>query len=530
VPKGESSKSRKGFTGLALGFLFASALIACGDSSDQTTEPTRDNTSAGPTAAAGDLHKIQHVVVIMQENRSFDSYFGTYPGADGLPRTDSGQFAVCVPDPRTAGCDNPYHDSELVNGGASHNAADAAADIDGGKMDGFVATAESHDRGCGPNNTTGVCDPSTLPDVMGYHDAREIPNYWTYAQQFVLQDHMFEPDASWSLPAHLFTVSGWSARCVRKDVPSSCQNDNDLGDFTGFDTPMVGQGGGLSIPPALRRCLGRQGVRLDGTGQPNPSDPALQKALQQCLNFAWTDLTYLLYENNVSWSYYVAEGAQPDCADDAAECPPVAQRAATPGIWNPLPYFDTVKQDGQLDNVQDVSNFYEAAKDGTLPAVSWVVPNKQESEHAPASISDGQAYVTGLVNAVMQGSNWENTAIFLTWDDWGGFYDHVEPPKVDENGYGLRVPGLVISPYAKEGYIDHQTLSFDAYLKFIEDDFLGGQRIDPKSDGRPDPRPDVRENASELGDLQEDFDFTQEPRPPVVLPIRPSAPDESTTG
>ena len=94
----------------------------------------------------------------------------------------------------------------------------------------------------------------------------------------------------------------------------------------------------------------------------------------------------------------------------------------------------------------------------------------------------------------MNGPEWKSTAIFVAWDDWGGFYDHVPPPTVDQNGYGLRVPGLVISPYAKRGYIDHQTLSFDAYAKFIEDDFLDGQRLDPKTDGRPDPRPDVREN------------------------------------
>jgi phospholipase C len=149
---------------------------------------------------------------------------------------------------------------------------------------------------------------------------------------------------------------------------------------------------------------------------------------------------------------------------------------------------------------------------------SWVTPNGKESEHPPALVSVGQTYVTGLINAIMQGPDWDSTAIFLAWDDWGGFYDHVVPPVVDENGYGLRVPSLVISPYAKQGYIDHQTLSFDAYLKFIEDDFLNGQRIDPRTDGRPDPRPDVRENASILGNLLADFDFNQSPRPPVILP------------
>jgi phospholipase C len=125
-----------------------------------------------------------------------------------------------------------------------------------------------------------------------------------------------------------------------------------------------------------------------------------------------------------------------------------------------------------------------------------------------------------MINAVMQGPDWDSTAIFLTWDDWGGFYDHVEPPVVDVNGYGLRVPGIVISPWVKQG-IDHQTLSFDAYLKLIEDRFLGGQRLDPATDGRPDPRPTVREDVALLGDLADAFDFTQDPLPPLILDPTP---------
>jgi phospholipase C len=139
--------------------------------------------------------------------------------------------------------------------------------------------------------------------------------------------------------------------------------------------------------------------------------------------------------------------------------------------------------------------------------------------------------VTNVINAIMKGRDWRSTAIFLVWDDWGGYYDHVAPPTVDAQGYGLRVPALVLSPYARRGYIDHQTLSFDAYLKFIEDDFIGGKRLNPRSDGRPDPRPDVRENASILGNLTRDFDFTQRPRRPVILnpdprglPLHPPGP------
>jgi phospholipase C len=179
--------------------------------------------------------------------------------------------------------------------------------------------------------------------------------------------------------------------------------------------------------------------------------------------------------------------------------------------------FDTVVQDNQLTNIQDISHFRAQALAGTLPAVSWLVPNQADSDHPDATLADGQAYVTTLINDVMSGPDWDSTAIFVAWDDWGGFYDHVVPPTVDALGYGLRVPAIVISPYARQGVVDHQTLSFDAYLKFIEDDFLGGQRLDPATDGRPDPRPDVRENAPQLGDLQSDFDFTQAPRPPLVL-------------
>ena len=145
-------------------------------------------------------------------------------------------------------------------------------------------------------------------------------------------------------------------------------------------------------------------------------------------------------------------------------------------------------------------------------------------------MSVGQNYVTGLINTIMKGPNWRSTAIFIAWDDWGGFYDHVVPPSVDANGYGLRVPGLVISPYARRGYVDHQTLSFDAYVKFIEDDFLHGRRIDPRTDGRPDPRPDVRENAPILGNLASDFDFHQKPRPPLLLPQYPVPATSPATG
>src|SRR5205085_10697807 len=145
-------------------------------------------------------------------------------------------------------------------------------------------------------------------------------------------------------------------------------------------------------------------------------------------DYGWTDLTYLLHAHGVSWGYYVGEGTQPDCDDDEMFCAPKPQDVGTPEIWNPLPDFVTVHQDHQLGNIQPVASFRAAARAGTLPAVSWVVPDNKHSEHPPELVSAGQTWVTGLINAVMSGPDWSSTAIFLAWDAWGGFYDHVVPP------------------------------------------------------------------------------------------------------
>jgi phospholipase C len=452
---------------IAVVFAAAAALyLAC-----ESAKP-----AAGPPALTTARARLKHVIVIMQENRSFDHYFGTFPGADGIPRDAAGNPTVCIPDPASGGCVKPFHDVNDVNAGGPHIHSAAVADLDGGKMDGFLAQQQSGNVGAGscavPDNPgcAGVQAGVDRKDAVGYHTDAEIPNYWTYAKNFVLQDRMFQSSTSWSLPAHLFMVSEWSAQCTAHE-PMSCVSNLDL--------------------------LSWQEAQFD---------------------FPWTDLTYLLHNAGVSWKYYLTEGDEPDCSPGAEDCAPAPLRVAAPSIWNPLPAFDDVGEDNELGNIQKIDQFLVDAKNGTLPAVSWIVPDDVVSEHPPNAVSAGHAYVTGLINAVMQSPQWNETAIFLAWDDWGGFYDHVPPPAVDANGYGLRVPGLVISPYAKRGFIDHQTLSLDVYGKFIEDLFLGGQRLDPKTDGRPDSRPDVRENISVLGDLLDDFDFSQAPRPPLVLP------------
>jgi len=437
---------------------------------------------SGVAAAPEGIHKIQHVVMIMQENRSFDTYFGTYPGADGIPA------GTCVPDPLHGGCAAPFYDTNEESLGGPHGTTSSSTDIDGGRMDGFLAAAE---KSCSPTKASCYPCSSTLGrqcvDVLGYHDARQIPNYWAYAEGFALQDHMFESALSWSLPEHEYLVSGWSALCPEVSTnPFQCVGS------------LAGQ---------------RRGERN------------------------WTDITYLLHRAGVSWRYYVFEGTEPDCeSDEATSCAPVAQGPHTEGAWNPLEDFLDVREDGQLEDIQSLTNFYTAV-DNTeacgLPSVAWIAPDYKVSEHPynggeRSRIANGQAYVTTLINAIMRSPCWNSTAIFLSWDDWGGFYDNVAPPKIDAGGYGLRVPGLVISPYAKTGYIDHQQLSHDAYLKFIEDDFLEGARLNPATDGRPDPRPVVREEAPGLGDLALDFDFEQQPLPPLILSPHPAPGPPST--
>src|SRR5207248_45092 len=225
---------------------------------------------------------------------------------------------VCVPDPAYGGCQPPFHNNNDSNFGGPHSSNNAVADINKGKMDGFVKQSEGGAR-CS-TSTTPTCAPCTetatpraCDDVMGYHDAREIPNYWEYARNFVLQDQMYPPIGSWSLPNHLAMVSGWSALCP-----------------AGTTDPL--------------RCV--------STTMPNGGP------------YAWTDITWLLNKSRVSWGYYVFEGTEPDCEIDEADvCKLAVQKARTPSIWNPLPQFTDVTKDGQLGNIQTLTNFYTAAHD-----------------------------------------------------------------------------------------------------------------------------------------------------------------------
>jgi len=409
--------------------------------------PEKVNAAPVPEPQLAGLNKIKHFVFIMQENRSFDSYFGTFPGADGIPA------GVCLPDPHGGSCIAPYHDASAVNRGGPHDLSNATLDVHNGAMNGFVVEGyKKKDKNQLPLCITDrtPCAPGEDPrDVIGWHDAREIPNYWNYASLYVLQDHMFGSLPSFTLPNRLYMLAGQSGGLV----------SHGLADPKSFDFPVI---------------------------------------------------TQTLSRHQIDWKYYVTTGSKPDPRDGhvVSSGATAVQKTDEFNYYNPLPAFPQVQDDPeQRQRIQDTAQFYQDAQSGGLPSVSWIEPSEPVSEHPSSSVGVGMAYVTGLVNAVMTGPEWDSTAVFITYDEWGGFYDHVAPPPSDAQGLGLRVPGLVISPYARQGYVDHQVYSPASWLRIVE------QRFDLPAltarDGLANPMLDA-------------FDFNQSPRPPVVLAATPN--------
>jgi phospholipase C len=471
----------------------AVAGILLSRSSSATAPPSTTGPAVDPARLHG-IHKIQHVVVVMQENRSFDSYFGTFPGADGLPM-HNGKPSACQPT-STGACASSYHDTNFIDQGGPHGHKASVMSYDNGKMDGFIQALDTYSNGCRLHPTVPPCPQATngpdgQPDIMGYHDAHEIPNYWAYAKRYTLFDHMFAPVDSWTLPSHLYLVSGWSAWCPQLNDPMSCRSELVFHPASAFDNQWTG-----------------------ATWQADQAD-------QHPRPYVWAPITWLLYQAGVSWGYFVGAGScvVPPCSG--------LQGPKTADVQNPLPGFIETEATAQFANIRSNEDFLQMAAHGTLPSVSWIVPVKDAGDHPPDDISLGQQYVTNLVNAVMNGpqEQWNHTAIFVTWDDWGGFYDHVKPPQniagVPGDNYGFRVPAFMISPWSARG-IDHATMSFDAFLRLIEDRFLNRQRLDGRNQGWPDSRPSTRETAPELHPLNDAFDFTQQPIPPLVLDPMPS--------
>jgi phospholipase C len=388
-------------------------------------------------ATLADLRsKIQHIVFLVKENRSFDTYFGTFPGAEGATSgvISTGQRMVLrrAPDrmPRDLG-----HDWE-----------DALKAINSGQMDHFDQVRNGNVKG----------DFLSMSQFL----PADIPNYWSYAQHFALADHMFSSLTGPSFPNHLYTVAAQSAGVIN--------NPNSL----------------------IWGCDATQTTRVDvlKSGTVTSQYPC----------FDIPTLTDSLDAANVSWKYYAPTREQHGY------------------IWSALDAIHHVRFGPEwTTNVVPFSGFVHDAAAGTLPAVSWVVPDFEVSEHPTVeafagttmnvSACAGENWTVSQINAVMQGPLWQTTAIVLTWDDFGGFYDHVPPPTVDQFGLGPRVPLIVISPYSREGVVSHTVYEFASVLQLIED------RYKLKALGARD---------TEANSLLDMFDFTQSPAPPLVLSQR----------
>ncbi len=375
------------------------------------------------------ITKIRHVIWIIQENRSFDNYFGTFPGADGIPPS------TCLPKlPGSKECVAPFHFEGPLPLDLGHEWESARAAYDNGKMDGFVWAEGS-------------------PYTMGYYDERDIPNYWKYARDFTLCDRFFSSLMGDSLPNHLYTVAA--------------------------------QNGGL--------------YKSVGTIQ------AVKYFLDDPDAFSFASMVDLFAKASVSWKYFVETLPEP-----SGQPFQDLHRLYYPNpkdftLWNPLPGFKAVRDDpSRMANLVDLKEYFRALQEGTLPQVSWIVPDFQDSEHPMQPPVQGMWYVTKLVNALMESPYWKDSVIFLTWDDYGGFYDHVPPPEVDVYGYGPRVPMIVISPFAKRGHISHYTYDFTSVLKFIEERW---------------GMPHLTARDHRANDMRDCFDFDQTSYPPVVISI-----------
>jgi phospholipase C len=388
-------------------------------------------------AATQTTTPIKHFVFLMQENHSFDNYFGTYPGADGIP---AGTCMPVNPDTKQGGCVKPFSIGNRPATDLSHNVRTFRSEFRNGHMDGFIITFRR------------VGLKSNLS--MGHYGESDLPYYWNIAHNYVLFDHFFTSAAAGSIWNHMYWVTATPGNPNTDTLPTSKDGFGNLP--TIFD-------------------------RLQAKG--------------------------------ISWKFYVQNYD-----------PRITYRSRVLGdrgsqvVWNPLlDYARYIDNPKLFSHIVDLSQYYVDLEHGTLPAVSYIVPSGA-SEHPPGRIQAGERFVRSLISELMRSSAWSSSAFMWSYDDWGGWFDHVKPPRVDKYGYGFRAPALLVSPYAKPGFVDHTDFDFTSALKFIE------QNWSLKPLASRDRKATSIANA---------FDFSQTPRqadllaadftPPVYTPPSRSA-------
>jgi phospholipase C len=413
---------------LSLGMLLAAAagFLGSGQLASETGARAADCRTGSCT--------IQHVVIIVKENRTFDNLFGSFPGADGTTTYRDAQGRVHV----------LGHESDRVMANIGHSGLQAAAAFDAGRMDRFTQIPGALQFGVDASHTQ--------------LQQADIPNYWAYAQRFSLADHFFSTVMGPSFPNHLAMI-GVGGSAVENPSPASA--------YMGCDNP--------------------KGIRVDTVASNGESS-----LVYPCFNFK--TLADSLDARGLSWKYYGR--AYPEGSPSGY-------------LWSAFEAIRHIRYgpDWRRDVVSG-SHFDADARAGKLPTVSWLVPPPEASDHPPQSICVGENWTVSRINAIMSNrSAWKHTAVIVTWDDFGGFYDHVVPPSGPNRhtGYGFRVPALVVSPYARAGVVDHAQYDFTSIQSFVERVF-----------GLP---PLGKQDAAANG-LLGSFDFGQKPLKPLLLSPR----------
>ena len=425
----------------------------------------------GPSAS----QKISHVIVIVQENRSFENFFAGYPGANaptsGCAKPINAVRRSVAPRRvrRTTGSGCPSGDVtvQLTQGSfennpdARHDWRSAHADYDNGLMDGF----SSYGNNKGPDG------------AYMYIKQSEVAPYWSMAQQYVLADNMFSTEFGGSFTGHLNLIAGTDdlnpPNKAEVDFPSKAPDD--------CDSPRG----------TKSSYLGKNGFVFRDQG-PFP-----------CF-YQFNSIAQVLDGATVPWKIY-------------------APKVLDGGFWEPFEELAYVRcatwsvpikgpqncygqgQDWQTNIIAPETQVLSDATNGNLASVNWVIPSKPDSDHPKYRSDMGPSWVSSVVNAIGESSYWSTSAIIVVWDDWGGFYDNAPPPQLDYRGLGIRIPCLIISPYAKQNYVSHVQYEDGSILRFIEEVYgLPAGSIGPTSKGYTDGRANTLDDA---------FDFNQSARP-----------------
>jgi phospholipase C len=350
---------------------------------------------------------IEHVIFIFKENRTFDHYFGRYPGADGATtgRISTGKTVRLKPA------------ADILVPGPGHDFVAGMKAVAGGRMDSFDRVANG-------------------ADLDGYtqFDRKSLPAYWAYADHFVLGDRMFSSMYGPTFPEHLYAVGAQSARVT--------DNKRDPGGPGGYcDDPE-------EVTYRFRRLSRAEERRVMGAEERGDGDKVRSFWEQVWPCFDFEVLPDELNRAHVSWRYYDEDGSWFNALL-------AIRHIRFSRYWGP--------------NVVPPARFLDDVAAGRLARVSWLIPPVGYNEHPGGpSVCEGENWTVRTLNTIMRSKYWKSTAVIMTWDDFGGFYDHVPPPHYDIMGLGPRVPLLIVSPWAKRGYIDHTTYEFSSILKFIE--------------------------------------------------------------